>query len=531
MRHVFLSYSHDDADFAQILKEQINKAGFATWKDLDLRAGDNWPAEIDEAIKGALAVVLVMSARAKASEYVSFEWAFALGAGVPVLPLLLKAEADELHPRLKSIQALNFSNYQLRPWEALTQRLKEISELDRPFTLRAPRDAPPVVQEAARALDSLNADERNAAIQTLAQMKNPAALDVLAEAMQHPIADVRLAAAIALAKVKDLRALRGLFEAIRNKRFDDLHAAEIDLADFGEAALPVMVSTLLDAKEDQVVRMWAASALSRMNNRGALPALRELLSDTDPDLRKAAVDALSRYDEARPWILECMRDESPWVAGAAIKALARLSGPDFVAALIVALRRPERDVRWDASRALIEVGDATALPALLESLRDTDDNVRTFSAQALARFGDESAVPSLLEAIHDDSHSVRSYSRDALIRLGVAALAGLLESLHSKNRLDRLNAAYALGAIGDPTAVPALLQAVRDEDEYVRGNAVEALGQMKADSAAPNLIAILKNDDEEDDLRQTTSDALKKIGTPEARAAVRAWERSKKRDT
>jgi len=530
MRHVFLSYCHDDADFAQILKEQITKAGFATWKDLDLRAGDNWPAEIDDAIEGALAVVLVMSARAKASEYVGFEWAFALGAGVPVLPLLLKTGTDELHPRLKSIQALNFSNYQLRPWEALTQRLTEIRELERPFTVRAPRDAPPVVQEAARALDSLNATERDAAIQTLGQMKHPAALDVLAEATRHPVADVRVAAAIALAKVKDLRALRGLLEAIRDSRFDDLRAAKIDLADFGEAALPVMVSTVRDANEDRIVRRWAAAALGRMNIGGALPALRELLSDADPDLRKAGVDALSGYDDARPWILECMRDESPWVAGAAIKGLARRSGPDFVAALIVALRRPERDVRYHAADALIEAGDATAIPALLESLRDADENVRWFSAKALARFGDDSAVPGLLEALRDDFHSVRSYSCEALIRIGGAALAGLLQALRSQDRRDRLNAVYALGAIGDPIAVPALLQALSDEDEGVRGNAVEALGQMKAASVAPILIALLKNDDEEDDLRQTTSDALKNIGTPDARAAAKAWERHKKRD-
>ena len=53
MRHVFISYCHDDADFAQILKEQINGAGFSTWKDLYLRAGDNWRFEIDEAIKRA----------------------------------------------------------------------------------------------------------------------------------------------------------------------------------------------------------------------------------------------------------------------------------------------------------------------------------------------------------------------------------------------------------------------------------------------------------------------------------------------
>ncbi len=531
MRHVFLSYSHDDADFAQILKEQVNQAGFTTWKDLDLRAGDNWPAEIDEAIKGALAVVLVMSATAKVSEYVNFEWSFALGAGIPVLPLLLKTTADDLHPRLRSVQALNFSNYQLRPWEALAQRLTEIKESDRPFTVRPPRDAPPVIQEAARTLDSLNPNERSAAIETLGQMKHPAAFDVLAEALQHPVADVRLAAAITLAKSHDLRAFPGLLEAVGDKRFKELRDAEVSFRDLGEAALPALLTVLRDANESRHVRVWAAYDLVGTKSVVVLPALRELLSNADPKLRSTGVKALAGYDEARPWILERLNDTDSDVIVAAIGALKRFGGAEFVAGLCVALRHPDRNVRWEAARTLIDVGNATAVPALLESLEDKDENVRMFSANALQKFGDTAAVPGLLKALHDDSQSVRRDSRDALIKIGgAAAVAGLLEALRSQDRLDRLNAAYTLGAIGDQTTAPALLEALSDEDENVRGNVVHALGQMKARSAVPSLIELLKNDDEEDDLRQAVSEALKNIGTPEARAAAKAWERQKKTD-
>src|SRR5580658_4659273 len=154
MRHVFISYCHDDADFAHVLVDQLNQAGFAVWKDLDLRAGDNWHAEIEGAIRSAAAVVVILSERAQASDYVKFEWAFAVGAGVPVVPLLLKIRAEVLHPRLRSLQALDFSNYMLRPWDELTRALKILATVERPFTIAVPRDAPPFIQKAAQELDS-----------------------------------------------------------------------------------------------------------------------------------------------------------------------------------------------------------------------------------------------------------------------------------------------------------------------------------------------------------------------------------------
>jgi hypothetical protein len=59
MRHVFISYCHEDADFVHVLEDQLNQSGISVWKDLDLRAGDNWHAEIESAIKGAAAVLVI----------------------------------------------------------------------------------------------------------------------------------------------------------------------------------------------------------------------------------------------------------------------------------------------------------------------------------------------------------------------------------------------------------------------------------------------------------------------------------------
>ena len=78
MRHTFVLNCHNDADSRQILDAKVKEAGFATWRDLNLNAGNNWRCGIDGGIKDALAVVVVASPSAPLP-HVNFEWAFAIG--------------------------------------------------------------------------------------------------------------------------------------------------------------------------------------------------------------------------------------------------------------------------------------------------------------------------------------------------------------------------------------------------------------------------------------------------------------------
>lgn len=56
-----------------------------------LQAGEDWRQVIDEAIiKDAFALVVIMTPEAKASEYVTYEWSCTHGAGVPIIPIMLK---------------------------------------------------------------------------------------------------------------------------------------------------------------------------------------------------------------------------------------------------------------------------------------------------------------------------------------------------------------------------------------------------------------------------------------------------------
>jgi len=127
-KHIFISYSHKDGEFAENLIHRITQAGFKTWIDTEINVGEEWRLNIDQAIKNAFALIVIMTPEAQASEYVTYEWAFAWGAGVKVIPIILKQ--TELHPRIATLQHLNFTSTDLssRPWDKLKVALNMAAE-------------------------------------------------------------------------------------------------------------------------------------------------------------------------------------------------------------------------------------------------------------------------------------------------------------------------------------------------------------------------------------------------------------------
>ena len=85
MPHVFVSYAHKNADFVAELKKKLIEADIEPMIDTDfLHPGEDWRQEIDNAIRNSFALIAVMTPEAFKSQYVTYEWAFALGVGIKV---------------------------------------------------------------------------------------------------------------------------------------------------------------------------------------------------------------------------------------------------------------------------------------------------------------------------------------------------------------------------------------------------------------------------------------------------------------
>ena len=89
MGHVFISYARSDRVLVDRIRKELAKARKKDWLDVDgIAAGGDWRLAIDEALKKAGAVVLILSPESSRSQYVTYEWSFALGAGIPVIPVM-----------------------------------------------------------------------------------------------------------------------------------------------------------------------------------------------------------------------------------------------------------------------------------------------------------------------------------------------------------------------------------------------------------------------------------------------------------
>ena len=125
MTSIFLSYSKKDHFFADLADIKLAAAGFEIWRDQgQLRPGSDWRLGIERGISDSLAVLVALSADSAQSPYVTFEWAYALGKGKAIIPL--KLNDCDIHPKLETIQYLDFSVAAAPPWESLFERIREI---------------------------------------------------------------------------------------------------------------------------------------------------------------------------------------------------------------------------------------------------------------------------------------------------------------------------------------------------------------------------------------------------------------------
>jgi hypothetical protein len=106
MSHVFISYARENSDFVERLRQRLIEAEFDVWTDSVLRPGNDWRQEIDEAIRAAFVLLVVVTPEADSSQYVTYEWAYALGLDIKVIPLVL--ESTSMHPRLQFVQHVDF---------------------------------------------------------------------------------------------------------------------------------------------------------------------------------------------------------------------------------------------------------------------------------------------------------------------------------------------------------------------------------------------------------------------------------------
>jgi len=119
--------------------------------------------------------------------------------------------------------------------------------------------------------------------------------------------------------------------------------------------------------------------------------------------------------------------------------------------------------------------------AILSELRDVNKDRRRTAVMKLGMVGGDQALRTLIGIVENSQEDLIVRGRAALM-LGKLkddrAVPHLIRALEAPGFLTPLNAAQALGKIGDPRAITALLSFAHNRNDKTRAAAVDALRQL-----------------------------------------------------
>src|SRR5262245_49080866 len=92
MSHVFISYSHEDQEYAHKLAEYLEEHKFVVWIDKHIGYGKKWEREIEQAINQCAAFIVVMTPDANESTWVDNECTHANDNAKSTFPILLEGQ-------------------------------------------------------------------------------------------------------------------------------------------------------------------------------------------------------------------------------------------------------------------------------------------------------------------------------------------------------------------------------------------------------------------------------------------------------
>jgi HEAT repeat protein len=283
---------------------------------------------------------------------------------------------------------------------------------------------------------------RKAAVEALAPLKDPSAVEPLAGLLKDDNPGVRRAAVAALAARGGSRVVEPLIGAL----------ADFD-ADIRSAAATAVYRRLM-TDPDAEARRATSAALGRIRDPNAVESLSKAVMDSDDTVRVAAIKALQAIGDLEavlPLAIVLAHAQvrqkstgrsSPAVERAASQALDALCDEKAIEPLQVALRHDDADVREVAVRRLAKIGSPLVADSLAACLSDEDPVIRRTAARGLSEIGwqppaDETGVTYWA--------ALREWRRCA--ECGKAAIPLLVSSFDHVDALERADIVAALAQL------------------------------------------------------------------------------------
>jgi hypothetical protein len=106
--YYFISYCRQEVTFADSFSRELEKRGIRTWVDFrNLVPGHAWQPQLDDAVKNAAAILLVVSRASMSSLPVKDEWTKSLATGERIILIIM--EPCQLDPSLAELEWVDFT--------------------------------------------------------------------------------------------------------------------------------------------------------------------------------------------------------------------------------------------------------------------------------------------------------------------------------------------------------------------------------------------------------------------------------------
>jgi HEAT repeat protein len=229
---------------------------------------------------------------------------------------------------------------------------------------------------------------------------------------------------------------------------------------------------------------------SEIASRAAVPALK----DSDPMVRATAAASVVFLpkQEAVAVLTPLLEDRDAFVRKEGAYALGRVESPDAAASLIRILQRDkDLEVRAAAAVGLGQTGNPAAVEPLLSILQrrpsEETEFLRRSAARSIgqiaqiARTSDPYVVTpeNFLPDKYKKTDGLRDTAAQPVIGGAVQVLSAVLQNRQESDDTRR-EAAFALGAIGNPSAVNILRSLQTSPDPYLAEISKEALLKIEA---------------------------------------------------
>ncbi|MBU1247932.1 MAG: HEAT repeat domain-containing protein [Proteobacteria bacterium] len=370
--------------------------------------------------------------------------------------------------------------------------------------------------EAAACLNKAMKDEewvQYSVIEALAKLKQSSSVDALVKAMDHSsdlVGSMIIDALGAMGNVKAVKVLLDRMEsspaALRNK----IVKAVIDI--LGGKSLALLSDNerehlrmyMLHALDDDEVETQDAAilGLGYIGGEKASASILGLATNLDPDRdqdRLAIIfDSLARIGMT-PALTKALESGEWKMARCAVYTLGLIGGPDVSQVMVDAFWDKDLEMQREIARTLGKIADETAKKFFLFVLdRHQDGKVLKSALRFLGgKLSGKEAGETLFKLLSHEYDDVKEAALDACIAIGGATMIDRFKDMAaSKDPIDRLMSAYALGRMNGLDHLDFLKNALEDEEPDIRKVALESVSLMcQASEKALELVVSRLNDE------------------------------------